>query len=172
LIRSGEDIVIPRISKEVHHEVEIVVLIGSGGKKIREDAAHECVFGYGVGLDMTLRDVQRAAKERGWPWAVAKGFDTSAPVSDIIPKERVASAAGLEIRCSVNGAQRQQGLASAMIFSVEKLVSYISALFTLERGDLIFTGTPQGVAKVEPGDLIEAELVGYAKTTHHVRNDE
>src|SRR6266849_5438527 len=143
LIRDGENILIPPISREVHHEVELVVAISKNGKHIPESSAREFILGYGVGLDMTLRDVQNEAKKKGLPWSVAKGFDTSAPVSEIIPASRIKNVSELEIRCSVNGTIRQKSRIEAMVFSIEQIISYCSSLFTLERGDLIFTGTPE-----------------------------
>lgn len=170
LIHSGNEIVIPPISTDVHHEVELVVVISKSGKDIAEHDAQDFVLGYAVGLDMTLRDVQSEAKKKGLPWAVAKGFDTSAPVSELIPAALISNQIELEIRCAVNGTIRQVGLIRDMIFSVPKLISSISSIFSLERGDLIFTGTPEGVSRVTEGDVIEAELVGYVRTTHRVVN--
>ena len=168
LIRDGEDIIIPPISREVHHEVELVVAIAKKGKHIAESSAREFILGYAVGLDMTLRDVQNEAKKKGLPWSVAKGFDTSAPVSEIIPASQVKSFSELEIRCSVNGTLRQKSRVGMMVFSLEQIISYCSSVFTLERGDLIFTGTPEGVGRVQPGDAIQAELVNFLNITHHV----
>ncbi len=168
LIREGGDIIIPPISREVHHEVELVVAIAKEGKQIAESNAGEFILGYAVGLDMTLRDVQNEAKKKGLPWSVAKGFDTSAPVSEIIPASQVKSFPEMEMRCSVNGTLRQKIRAGSMVFSPEQIISYCSSLFTLERGDLIFTGTPEGVGKVQPGDTIEAELVNFTKINHRV----
>jgi 2-keto-4-pentenoate hydratase/2-oxohepta-3-ene-1,7-dioic acid hydratase in catechol pathway len=171
LIETGEPIVLSNISNDLHHEVELVVAIGKDGKSIPAARAFEHVLGYGVGLDMTLRDVQREAKKQGLPWSVAKGFDTSAPVSEIIPIQHIKNVHDLTIRCTVNGTVRQQTSTSEMIFPVEKIIEYISTIFTLERGDLIFTGTPAGVGSVKPGDVIEAELVGYTRISHRVVSD-
>lgn len=171
LISDGQDIVIPRISQEVHHEVELVVAIGKTGKRMQQEQARNYILGYGVGLDMTLRDIQREAKKKGLPWSVAKGFDTSAPVSEIVPASMIASTAALEIQCRVNGTLRQTSRTDQMIFPVEQIISYLSTLFTLERGDLIFTGTPAGVGTVVPGDRIEAELVGWTKITHTIKSE-
>ncbi len=168
LINNGEPIVLPRISNDVHQEVELVVVIGNNGKNISSTNALDHVLGYGIGLDMTLRDVQGEAKKKGLPWSVAKGFDTSAPVSEIIARDKIANIQDVVIRCSVNGALRQQTSTSKMIFSVAKIIEYVSTIFTLERGDVIFTGTPEGVGQVKSGDVIEAELQGYIKITHPV----
>ncbi|HTK82343.1 MAG TPA: fumarylacetoacetate hydrolase family protein [Bacteroidota bacterium] len=168
LLTNGEPIVRPAISHDMHHEVELIVLIGKNGKNVSAAKAREYVLGFGVGLDMTLRDVQAEAKKKGLPWSVAKGFDTSAPVSEIIPIGKFDGQNEMTIRCSVNGVVRQQTSTSKMIFSVEKIIEYVSGIFTLERGDVIFTGTPEGVGPVVPGDNIEAELAGFAKITHQV----
>ncbi len=169
IIHNGEPIIRPSISKSLHHEAEVVVVIGKGGKNIPASEAGKHIAGYAIGLDMTLRDVQNDAKSKGLPWTVCKGFDTSAPISSVIPATRVADPAMLEFRCLVNGKQRQHGCASDMIFSPEEIIEYLSSLFTLEAGDLIFTGTPEGVGEVNPGDRVEAELIGFTKISHPVR---
>ncbi len=171
VIRSGSAIVIPAISREMHHEVELVVAIGREGKHIPRSSAYEHVSGYGVGLDMTLRDLQSRAKKEGLPWSVAKGFDTSAPVSDIVPAERIGDPHAQTIRCSVNGRERQRSSTGLMISRIDRIIEYISSIFTLEAGDLIFTGTPEGVGPVQAGDLVEAELLGFAKISHTVENE-
>jgi len=170
ILHTGEEIIIPAVSREVHHEVELVVAIAKTGRNIPPENAREFILGYGVGLDMTLRDVQAEAKKNGLPWSMAKGFDTSAPVSEIVPAEQIERPSGLEIRCSVNGVVKQQTCVDKMIFPVEEILAYVSTVFTLERGDVIFTGTPEGVGPVLPGDTITAELVRYEKITHPVRS--
>jgi len=167
--RDREDIVRPSISKQLHHEVELVVAIGSHAKNVSPQDAQKHIFGYAVGLDMTLRDIQAEAKTKGLPWTIAKGFDTSAPVSEIIPASMVRNPQSLEIRCSVNGALRQRTTIDKMIFSVDSVIAFISTLFTLEAGDLVFTGTPEGVGTVNGGDLLRAELVGWTSISHHVK---
>ncbi len=169
VICDGEDIVRPSISKQLHHEVELVIAIGSHAKNISEQDVPKHIHGYAVGLDMTLRDIQSEAKTKGLPWAIAKGFDTSAPVSEIIPASMMHDPLHLEIRCSVNGAVRQQTTINKMIFSVNSVIAYISTLFTLEAGDLVFTGTPEGVGTVSDGDIVRAELVGWTAISHHVK---
>jgi 2-keto-4-pentenoate hydratase/2-oxohepta-3-ene-1,7-dioic acid hydratase in catechol pathway len=168
IVHTGENIVLPAFSKEMHHEVELVVAIGKTARKVSIGDAPEAISGYGVGLDMTLRDVQAVAKQKGLPWAVAKGFDTSAPVSEFIPASSAGADPVFDIECSVNGTVRQKTSTSSMIFGIARLVSYISTVFTLEPGDLIFTGTPEGVGPVRPGDIIEAKLAGFASTRHAV----
>lgn len=162
VIGNGEAIVIPPFSHDVHHEVEMVVLIGREGKDIPASSAFDYVAGYGIGLDMTLRDIQADAKKKGLPWSVAKGFDTSAPVSTIVEKELVRDPHNLDITLKVNGKTRQKSNTRNMIFSVDHVVSYLSSIFTLEAGDLVFMGTPEGVGQVREGDTLEAELAGVS----------
>lgn len=158
LLHDGEYVVLPPFSSELHHEVEMVIVIGKEGKNVPIRAAYEYVAGYAVGLDMTLRDVQDQAKKKGLPWSVAKGFDTSAPVSTILRKELIDDPHNLDISLKVNGQIRQHSNTSKMVFRVHDAVSYLSGVFTLEPGDLIFTGTPEGVSRVVPGDMLEATL--------------
>jgi acylpyruvate hydrolase len=158
ILNDGERIVIPSISKELHHEVEMVVAIGVKGKNISRHEAMNHVQGYAVGLDMTLRDVQAEAKKKGLPWSVAKGFDTSAPLSRFVDRRRVINPHALDISLKVNGEKRQYSNTGNMIFSIEDMIAYISSIFTLEVGDLIFTGTPEGIGQVVSGDRLEAAL--------------
>lgn len=159
ILADGGTVVIPPISREMHHEVELTVLIGNGGHDIPPPSALAHVAGYGIGLDMTLRDVQSEAKNRGLPWTLAKGFDTSAPLSEFAPASSVGKPHNLTLKLSVNGAVRQQSSTDDMIFSVEELISFVSRFITLDRGDVIYTGTPQGVGSVQHGDQLEAELL-------------
>lgn len=160
LIRSQDVIVIPPQSQEVHHEVELVVLIGKTGKHIPESEAMAYVAGYAVGLDMTARDLQAKAKKAGAPWSVAKGFDTFAPLGEFAPPESVPNPHELSITLRINGEVRQSGRTSDMIFSIPKLIAYASTIFTLEAGDLLYTGTPEGVGAVHAGDALEASVTG------------
>jgi 2-keto-4-pentenoate hydratase/2-oxohepta-3-ene-1,7-dioic acid hydratase in catechol pathway len=168
LVADGGVVKIPPISKDMHHEVELTVLLGKGGANIPESEARSHVAGFGVGLDMTLRDVQSEAKKKGLPWALAKGFDTSAPVSEFVPADRVPSVPALALELTVNGQTRQRGALSDLLFPVEKLIAYLSQFITLEAGDIIFTGTPEGVAQVVPGDRMEARLLSGASTLAQV----
>ncbi len=163
LLTSGSTIIAPKISHELHHEVELVVMIGKEGKNIPRERAFEHVAGYGVGLDMTLRDVQAEAKKKGLPWAIAKGFDTSAPVSEFSPQEAVKDPQDLEMSLAVNGVLRQHCNTREMIFPIDVTIAFLSSVFTLESGDLIFTGTPDGVGAAIPGDHLHAvlESVGF-----------
>jgi acylpyruvate hydrolase len=171
LLQNGAPIVRPKISKLLHHEVELYIAIAKGGKHISSADAHNHILGYGICLDMTLRDLQNETKKTGQPWTIAKGFDTSAPVSPIIPAQEIPDPHALEICCTVNGIMRQKSSTEKMIFKTGKIIEFISSIFTLERGDLIFTGTPEGVGKVEPGDVVTAELSGYISISHPVTEE-
>jgi 2-keto-4-pentenoate hydratase/2-oxohepta-3-ene-1,7-dioic acid hydratase in catechol pathway len=171
LISNGEFIILPKISNDVHHEVELVVAIGKNGKNIPGSKALSHVLGYAVGLDMTMRDLQGEAKKKGLPWSVAKGFDTSAPISKIIPSDEIGNPNNLTINCRVNGQLRQSSSTNKMIFKIETLIEFISSIYTFELGDLIYTGTPEGVGKVTHGDLIEVELEGFVKISHPVKSE-
>ncbi|MBL7980124.1 MAG: fumarylacetoacetate hydrolase family protein [Bacteroidetes Order II. Incertae sedis bacterium] len=160
LVGSGGQIIIPAQSQEVHHEVELVVALLKGGKNIPVGDAFAHVSGYAVGLDMTARDLQARAKKAGAPWSVAKGFDTFAPIGDFVAAHMVPDAQDLFISLKINGEVRQKGHTADMIFSVARLVAYASTIFTLEPGDLIYTGTPEGVGAIRKGDVLEAEITG------------
>ena len=165
LVQSGGTVVIPKISNDPQHEVEMVVVIGKDGRNIATSAALEHVAGYAVGLDMTMRDIQADAKKKGLPWTVAKGFDTSAPISQVVNPRIIGNAHALSLSLKVNGFLRQQGNTADMLFHVEALISYLSTIFTLEKGDLIFTGTPEGVGSVQSGDRLDAQLGTCAQLT-------
>ena len=158
IIGDGGVIRIPSISKELHHEVEMTVLLGRGGKDISRGNAFNFVAGYGIGLDMTLRDVQSEAKKKGMPWTLAKGFDTSAPLSAFVPADQITDPHDLDLKLDVNGVTRQKSNTKNFIFKIDELIAYISQFFTFERGDIIFTGTPEGVASTASGDRLEAQL--------------
>ena len=160
VIYSGDKIIKPAFGNDLHHEVELVLLIGKRAKDVNEKEAEEVITGYGLGLDMTLRDVQNQLKGKGDPWTISKCFDTSAVLSDFVLKESYKLTLNEEITLSVNGTIRQKELLNKMIFNPAQIVEYISSLMTLEEGDLIFTGTPRGVSKVVPGDILDAELTG------------
>jgi 5-carboxymethyl-2-hydroxymuconate isomerase len=159
IIGDGGIVSAPSISREFHHEVEMTVLIGKGGKNIQRGNALNHVAGYGVGLDMTMRDIQNNAKKMGLPWTLSKAFDTSAPISSFAPASDVPDPHNLGIRLDVNGTTRQHSNTRNLIFKVDGLIAYISQFFTFERGDIIFTGTPEGVASTIPGDRLVAQLL-------------
>jgi 5-carboxymethyl-2-hydroxymuconate isomerase len=165
IIHQGEHIVLPAISNNVHHEVELTVLIGTGGKNIPRERAMQHVAGYGIGLDMTMRDIQTEAKKQGQPWALAKGFDTSAPISEFLPAAIVGDPSTLTVQLNVNGTLRQLSKTINLIFSVDVLIAYISQFITFERGDIIYTGTPEGVSAVTHGDQLEAALLNAVGNT-------
>lgn len=158
LLPHGGVIMLPPESDEVHHEVEVVVAIGAGGRYIPARNALEHVLGYAVGIDVTARDIQQVAKEKGHPWTVAKGFDTFAPISAFVDAGRVADPTCVDVALHVNGTERQRGCTADMIFSIADLIAYLSTIVTLRRGDLIFTGTPEGVGPLDPGDVVHASL--------------
>lgn len=159
-VPQGGVIRIPSFSQLVHHEVEMLVVIGEDCASVAREEAHRYIAGYGIGLDMTLRDVQTEAKKKGEPWAIAKGFVTSAPVSAIIPAAQFGSIPDFDLTLHVNGQLRQSGTTRDMERPVDMLVEYLSSVFTLRRGDCIFTGTPEGVGAVHSGDVLRAELIG------------
>lgn len=158
LLVSRSAFTLPAFSRDVHHEVELVVAIGTTGSGIPEDLALGYVFGYAVGLDLTCRDLQMRAKERGEPWTVAKGFDGAAPVSAVVRAAEVGDPGDLAIELSVNGERRQSARTSQMIHGVAWLVAYASRFMTLERGDLLMTGTPSGVGPLAAGDRVRGEI--------------
>ena len=158
LIYSGEQIIHPDYGNELHHEVELVLLIGETVKKASKAQSEKAIIGYGVGLDMTLRDVQDGLKKKGHPWTLAKCFDTSAVISDFILKKDYQLKADERLELKVNGAVKQSDTLKSMLFNPAEIVEYISSVMTLEKGDLIFTGTPAGVSRVNRGDRLEAKL--------------
>lgn len=153
----------PQATRDLHHEVELVVALGSGGKDIAAENALDCVFGYAVGIDFTRRDLQQAAKQGGKPWDVAKGFDQSAPISAIVPAAECGHLQAGEITLSVNGEVRQQADLAGMIWNVAEIIAALSSYFELRTGDLIFTGTPAGVSAVVAGDQLRASIAGVGE---------
>jgi len=162
VIGEGEAIVIPPYSRDCHYEAELALLIGRKGKDIPVDRAMECIAGYGVGIDLTLRDVQSDLKKKGLPWEIAKGFDTACPLSAFVEATDVSDPQKLQIRLTVNGEVRQDGNTSMMIHRIPAIVSHMSGCFTLEPGDVILTGTPAGVGRIVSGDRLTAEIPGVA----------
>lgn len=149
--------VIPAFSNDVHHEVEILVKICKVGKYIDPKFAHKYYEEIGLGIDFTARDVQADLKTKGLPWEKAKAFDGSALVGDFLPKEEFISLENINFELHSNGNIVQQGNTSLMLWKIDEIISYVSQYFTLKKGDIIFTGTPKGVAQVKNGD----ELIGY-----------
>ncbi|HEY0199462.1 MAG TPA: fumarylacetoacetate hydrolase family protein [Rhodanobacter sp.] len=163
VVSDGADVPYPSATSDLHHEVEMVVALASGGVDIPAADALACVFGYGVGLDLTRRDLQAQAKAKGQPWDIAKGFDHSAPVSALRPAHAATPDAHSELRLHVNGELRQHGMLGDMLHGVPQIIAALSTLFELKAGDLIFTGTPAGVAALHRGDRFHAELAGIAE---------
>ena len=163
MIYSGEKIIYPSFSNNLHHEIELVLLIGKKITNASIEEANEAIIGYGIGLDMTLRDLQNQAKDKGNPWTISKCFDTSAVISDFILKEEYDLNFEETISLKVNGEIRQKETLNKMMFKPDELVSYISSRMTLEEGDLIFTGTPSGVSGLNKGDKLEGEITNVAK---------
>lgn len=160
LVTGGADMPYPPATADLHFELELVVAVGRGGADIAEADAAACVWGYAVGLDMTRRDMQGQAKKAGRPWDMSKGFDLSAPIGDLVPAGMAGPMAGAALELKVNGAVRQSSDVSRMIWSVPETIAYLSGLVRLAPGDLIFTGTPEGVGAVKRGDLLEGSIAG------------
>lgn len=172
LVRSGRTIVLPPQSNNVHHELELVVVIGRDGHRIAEEDALEHVEAYALGLDMTARDLQLEAKDDGLPWSVSKGFDTFAPLGPLQAARKISDPQNLEMILTVNDERRQVGNTSHMVFPVAQIISYCSRIFTLEPGDLIYTGTPDGVGPVADGDVLEAHAKGLGTLRMTVTREE
>lgn len=153
----------PPATSDLHHEVEMVVALGGGGANVAPEDALALVWGYGVGLDLTRRDLQAVAKEMSRPWDFAKGFDASAPCSALHPVSEVGHPGDARISLTVNGAVRQQGTLQEMIWPVADVISHISRFVALAPGDLIYTGTPAGVAALQPGDRVHGKVDGVAE---------
>lgn len=159
LLRNGAPFYYPDFSKDIHHEVELVLRISKEGKNVQEKFAGKYFDAVGIGIDFTARDLQQKAKEKGLPWDIAKGFNGSAPISEkFIPVAEFKNLKDINFSLSINGGIRQQGNTSLMIFSFEYVISYLSRFFTLRTGDLIFTGTPKGVGPVQTGDTLSAYI--------------
>ncbi|ORY34547.1 hypothetical protein BCR39DRAFT_513249 [Naematelia encephala] len=156
-ILDGQQVEIPQ-NCEVYHEVELAVVIGKKGKDIAEDKAYDYVSGYALALDMTARNIQAKAREAGLPWTICKGMDTFTPISSFIPKSLIASPSNVDLLFTVNGIVRQSGSTADLIYSVGQLIAFASSVMTLEPGDTILTGTPEGVSRIMPGDRIFASL--------------
>ncbi|MEF2549966.1 fumarylacetoacetate hydrolase family protein [Aurantimonas sp. A2-1-M11] len=157
----------PPRSSDVHHEIELVVALSGGGKDIPLESAMDHVFGYAVALDMTRRDLQAEAKKLGRPWEVAKAFEHSAPCAPLVPASQIGHPTEGAVWLDVNGERRQTGDLNQLIWKVPEMISYLSSMFELRAGDLIFSGTPSGVAAVERGDRMHAHIdgIGALKVT-------
>ena len=161
-------LLIPENMGDVHHEIELAICIGKTGNNISVDRVEDYIAGYGIALDLTLRDIQSIAKKKGLPWAVAKGFDYSCPVSQFFPKN-IKDAQNLKISLMKNNNLMQSGNTNQMIFKIDQLISYISGIFSLESGDIILTGTPAGVGPLNNGDMLTCHLEGIATVKTEVK---
>ena len=150
----------PSLTQNFHHEIELVVAIGKGGRNIQAADAVQHIFGYAVGLDMTRRDLQNDMKKQGRPWCIGKAFDHSAPIGPITPIALAGDVNNADISLHVNGAKRQQSNVAKLIWNVAETIEYLSAAWELQAGDLIYTGTPEGVAAVVNGDIMVGEVTG------------
>lgn len=160
VVPDGGSIVIPPQSSDVHYEAELVLAIGKKGKNIPIGQAMSHVAGYGLGIDVTARDLQQVAKDKSLPWSVAKGFDTFAPLSDFVEAAALPDPDAIEYTLDINGERRQHGKTSHMLFPIPFLIHYLSGIFTLYPGDIVYTGTPEGVGKLNAGDKLHAILLG------------
>jgi len=158
LIKDNKPFYHPDFSEDIHHEIEIVLKISKEGKHINEKFAADYFEEIGLGVDFTARDIQQRHKEKGLPWELAKAFDGSAPVSNFVPKTNFADLYNLNFKLDINQQTKQQGNTKDLLFPFESIIAFVSKYITLKKGDLIFTGTPQGVGKVNIGDHLEAYL--------------
>jgi fumarylpyruvate hydrolase len=165
IVMSGATIAYPQMTKDLHHEIEMVVAIGKGGADIPAEKALDHVFGYGVGLDMTRRDLQGEAKKMGRPWEMGKAFDNSAPCTPLKTVSMVGHPSKGEIWLKVNGKVTQKGDLAEMIWNVPETIAYLSKLITLRAGDIIMSGTPAGVGPVKAGDRLEGHVDGVGDLT-------
>jgi fumarylpyruvate hydrolase len=150
----------PSQTNNLHHEIELVVAIGKGGRNIRASDAHAHIFGYAVGLDMTRRDLQNEMKKQGRPWCIGKAFDQSAPIGPITPADQAGAIEQAEIYVQVAGQDRQRSQIDKLIWNIGETIEHLSAAWELQPGDLIFTGTPEGVAAVVAGDVMHGAITG------------
>ena len=155
----------PTLTKSLHHEIELVAAIGTGGKNIAAADAMKHVFGYAVGLDMTRRDLQGEMKKQGRPWDIGKSFEQSAPIGPIVPAAQAGNVLEAEISIQVGGKDRQRSHVSKLIWNLSETIEHLSAAWELQPGDLIFTGTPEGVAAVVSGDTMVGEITGLPTLT-------
>lgn len=159
LLKEG-DFYIPEFTKDLHHEIELVLKISKAGKHIEEQFAHKYYDEIGLGIDFTARDIQSKCKEKGLPWEKAKAFDNAAPIGDFVKKEELGDLNNINFELKINGQSRQVGNSKDLIFSFDRVISYISQFVTLKTGDLIYTGTPEGVGQVKIGDRMEGFING------------
>lgn len=169
LLKSNKDFYYPDFSKDIHHEVEVVVKICRVGKNIPIEFAHRYYDEIGLGIDFTARDIQAECKKKGLPWEKAKAFDGAAPISKFIKKDQFKDVNQMDFHLDINGKRVQTGNTANMIFSIDYLIAYLSQFFTLKIGDLIYTGTPEGVGPVKIGDHLEGVLEGEKRLDFKVK---
>jgi fumarylpyruvate hydrolase len=150
----------PTLTQNLHHEIELVVAIGKAGKNIKAADALQYIYGYAVGLDMTRRDLQNDMKKQGRPWCIGKGFEQSAPIGSVTPADQAGDIGNAEISLQVNGTDRQRSHINKLIWNIAETIEHLSAAWELQPGDLIMTGTPEGVAAVVKGDVLEGAVAG------------
>jgi fumarylpyruvate hydrolase len=170
VVNAGEtgDMPYPSLTKNLHHEIELVVAIGKGGKNIKAADAMSHIYGYAVGLDMTRRDLQNDMKKQGRPWCIGKGFDHSAPIGPITPAATAGDVTNAEIYVQVNGQDRQRSTTSQLIWNIAETIEHLSAAWELQPGDLIYTGTPEGVGAVVAGDTLVGAVAGLGELKVHL----
>lgn len=169
LLKNNNDFYYPDFSKDIHHELELVIKISRVGKNIPVEFAHRYYEEVALGIDFTARDIQAECKKKGLPWEKAKAFDGAAPISKFVSKNKFKSVGNLNFNLDINGERVQTGNSSNMIFSVDYLIAYLSQFFTLKIGDMIYTGTPEGVGPVKIGDHLQAELEGEKLMDFYVK---
>lgn len=169
LLEKRQPFFMPAFSNEIHHELELVIRINKVGKNIEERFAHKYFDEITAGIDFTARDLQQQLKSKGLPWELSKGFDGSGPIGEFIPVKEFESLKNIPFHLNVNGETMQRGNSADMIFSFEKIISYVSSFITLKKGDIIFTGTPAGVGKVKIGDKLEAFISDKKLLTVNIR---
>ena len=169
VLRNNDDFYLPDFSNDVHYEVELFVKIHKKGKNIQEKFASNYYNEVGVGIDITARDIQSQCKEKGLPWEKAKGFDGSAPISNTLPLENLGNVNSINFELHINGSVVQKGFTGDMLFPVDRIIAEASKYFMLKIGDLIFTGTPAGVGKLNAGDHLEAYIEGRKMMDFHIR---
>ncbi|KAG0241133.1 hypothetical protein BGW41_006239 [Actinomortierella wolfii] len=161
-ITNGQAIEVPA-GCEVHHEVELAVIIGRDGRDIKAKDANDHIEGYTLALDMTARNMQDIVKKKGLPWSAAKGFDTFTPIGDFIPKEQIPDPSNVDLTLTIDGKVKQNGNTKDMIFNIPSLIEHVSSIMKLEAGDVILTGTPKGVGPVHPGETVACQLATQGK---------
>jgi acylpyruvate hydrolase len=169
LLKDNKPFYHPEFSQDIHHEIEIVLKVSKEGKHINEKFAASYFEEIALGVDFTARDIQSKHKEKGLPWELAKAFDNSAPVSNFLPKNKFADIYNIGFNLDINGETRQQGNTKDLLFSFERIIAFVSQYITLKKGDLIFTGTPEGVGKVQVGDRLEGFLEGEKLLDFYVK---